>query len=119
MSFIRSNSSPLASSVALVKKKYELIQMFIDYRILNKKKMKNQYPITRVDDLIDELHGEKYFSKINLRSEYHHIRMEEDIHKTTFRCHYDHFEFLVMPFRLTNTLATFQLTMNKVFREQL
>lgn len=115
MGFIRLSCSPFAFSEVLVKED-GLMRMCIDYKLLNKNTIKNRYLILRVVDLIDELHGAKYFSEIDLRFGYHQIRMrEEDVYKTTFRCHYGHFEFLVMPFGLTNTPTTFQSIMIQVF----
>ncbi|GKD23343.1 putative reverse transcriptase domain-containing protein [Tanacetum coccineum] len=94
--------------------------MCIDYRELNKLTVKNRYPLPRIDDLFDQLQGSQFFSKINLRSGYHQLRVhEDDIPKTTFRTRYGHFEFTVMPFGLTNAPAIFMDLMNRVYMSYL
>nr|GEU39801.1 hypothetical protein [Tanacetum cinerariifolium] len=105
--FIRPSSSPWGAPVLFMKKKDGSFRMCIDYRELNKPTFKNRYPLPMIDDLFDQLQGSRYFSKIDLRSGYHQLRVsEEDIPKTAFRTRYRHFEFTVMPFRLTNTPAS-------------
>nr|GFA83600.1 putative reverse transcriptase domain-containing protein [Tanacetum cinerariifolium] len=95
-------------------------RMCIDYRELNKLTIKNRYPLPRIDDLFDLLQGSRYFSKIDLRSDYHQLRVcEEDIPKTAFRTRYVHLEFTVIPFGLTNALAVFMDLMNRTCRPYL
>ena len=102
----------------MVNKKDGTLRNCIDFRALNKKTMKNRYPILRIYERMYELHGAKLFSKIEIKYGYHQIQMrEEDIPNTAFRCHYGHFEFVFMPFGLTNAPATFQSCMKNIFHK--
>ncbi|GKC60976.1 putative reverse transcriptase domain-containing protein [Tanacetum coccineum] len=97
--FIRPSSSPCGAPVLFVKKKDGYFRMCIDYRELNKLTIKSRYLLLRIDDLFDQLQGSQYFSKIDLRSGYHQLRVhEDDIPKTSFRTRYGHFKFTVIPF---------------------
>ncbi|GKE54983.1 putative reverse transcriptase domain-containing protein, partial [Tanacetum coccineum] len=117
---IRPSSSPYGDPVLFVKKKDGSLWMCIDYREINKLIVKNHYPLLRIDDLFDQLQGLSVYSKIDLRSGYHQLRVhEEDIPKTTFRTRYGNYEFQVMPFGLTNAPAVFMDLMNRVCKPYL
>nr|GEY17657.1 putative reverse transcriptase domain-containing protein [Tanacetum cinerariifolium] len=108
---------PKGAPVLFVKKKDGSLRMCVDYRELNKLTVKNHYPLPRIDDLLDQLQGSQFFSKIDLRSRYHQLRVQEDdILKTVFSTRYGHFKFTVMPFGLTNAPAVFMNLMNMVCR---
>ncbi|KAJ3707978.1 hypothetical protein LUZ61_011683 [Rhynchospora tenuis] len=118
--FIRPSTSPWGAPVLFVRKKDGTLRLCIDYRELNKVTIKNRYPLPRIDDLFDQLQGSSVYSKIDLRTGYHQLRIRpSDIEKTAYRTRYGHYEYLVMPFGLTNAPAAFMDLMNRVFHDLL
>jgi len=115
--FIRPSASPWGAPILLVKKKDGSSRLCVDYRQLNKLTIRNKYPLPRIDDLLDQLKGAGLFSKIDLRLGYHQILVRpEDVQKTAFRSRYGHYEYVVMPFGVTNAPAVFMDYMNRIFR---
>ena len=115
--FIQPTMSPWRASVLFVKKKDISMRLYIDYRELNKINIINKYLLPGIEDLFDQLQGVQIFFKMDLRSEYHQLKIKvEDIPKAAFRTHYGHYQFAVIPFNLTIALAAFIDFMNRVFK---
>jgi hypothetical protein len=115
--FIRPDNLSWEALVLFLKKKDGTLQLCIDYKQLNKVIIKNKYSLSQINNLFDQLKRAKVFSKINLRFRYYQLRIKDlDVSKTAFRTQYEHFEFLIMPFELTNAPTIFMDLMNRIFR---
>ena len=113
---IRPSTSPFSLPVLLVKKKDDSWRFCTKYRALNQVTIKDRFPISIVENMLDELHGVAYFTKLDLQARYHQLHVNPaGIYKTTFWTHNGHYKYLVMPFRLCNALSTFQAIMNSIF----
>jgi hypothetical protein len=118
--YIRPSVSSWGALVLFVKKKDGTLRLCIDYRQLNKVTIKNKYPLPRINDMFDQVGGANIFSKLDLRSGYHQVRIKDpNINKTAFRTRYEHYEFVVIPFTLTNAPTTFMSLMNSIFNQYL
>jgi hypothetical protein len=114
--FIRPDNLSWEALVLFLKKKDGTLQLCIDYKQLNKVIIKNKYSLSQINNLFDQLKRAKVFSKINLRFRYYQLRIKDlDVSKTAFRTRYEHFEFLTMPFELTNAPMVFMDLMNRIF----
>jgi hypothetical protein len=120
LGLIHPSVSPWGALVIFIRKKDGSWRLCIEYRQLSKATIKNQYPLSRIDDLFDQMKGATVFSKIDFRSGYHQLQIKEDgVPKTTFKMRFGHYEFIVLPFGLTNALGVFMSLMNGVFCEYL
>jgi hypothetical protein len=118
--YIHPSSSPWGCPALFVKKKNQSLTLCVDYQPLNVITVKNKYPLPHIDILFDQLAGAKVFSKVNLRSGYHQIKiLPEDIPKTAFSTRYGLYEYLVVSFGLTNAPVHFMYQMNSVFMPEL
>ncbi|GBG60339.1 hypothetical protein CBR_g4295 [Chara braunii] len=118
--WIRPSCSPYGAPALFIRKKNKDLRLCIDYRKLNTQTVKNVVPLARIDDLLERLGGTTYFSKLDLKSDYHQVEIQpQDRYKTAFKTRYGHFEWVVMPFGLTNAPTTFQAAMTTEFRDLL